>query len=66
MQFSNPFDEPQGQFYILRNAHQQFSLWPHQCILPAGWDVVHPPQSVEDCHAWLSRHWTTLSPTSFA
>ncbi|SQI87634.1 cytoplasmic protein YbdZ [Klebsiella oxytoca] len=25
MQFSNPFDNPQGQFYILRNDQQQFS-----------------------------------------
>ena len=28
MQFSNPFDNPQGQFYILRNDQQQYSLWP--------------------------------------
>ncbi|MGF1104859.1 MbtH family NRPS accessory protein, partial [Klebsiella pneumoniae] len=26
MQFSNPFDNPQGQFYILRNDQQQYSL----------------------------------------
>ncbi|MFI4208229.1 MbtH family NRPS accessory protein, partial [Klebsiella pneumoniae] len=24
MQFSNPFDNPQGQFYILRNDQQQY------------------------------------------
>lgn len=35
MQFSNPFDNPQGQFYILRNEQQQYSLWPHHCALPA-------------------------------
>lgn len=27
MAFSNPFDDPQGAFYILRNAQGQFSLW---------------------------------------
>ena len=31
MAFSNPFDDPQGAFYILRNAQGQFSLWPQQC-----------------------------------
>ena len=36
MAFSNPFDDPQGAFYILRNAQGQFSLWPQQCVLPAG------------------------------
>jgi len=25
MAFSNPFDDPQGAFYILRNAQGQFS-----------------------------------------
>lgn len=33
MAFSNPFDDPQGAFYILRNAQGQFSLWPQQCAL---------------------------------
>lgn len=39
MAFSNPFDDPQGAFYILRNAQGQFSLWPQQCALPAGWTL---------------------------
>lgn len=42
MQFSNPFDNPQGQFYILHNDQQQYSLWPAHCDLPAGWTVVCP------------------------
>ncbi|MBO2026071.1 MbtH family protein [Klebsiella pneumoniae] len=36
------FDNPQGQFYILRNDQQQYSLWPAHCDLPAGWTVVCP------------------------
>ena len=36
MAFSNPFDDPQGAFYILRNAQGQFSLWPQQCA-SSGW-----------------------------
>ncbi|VTM53073.1 cytoplasmic protein YbdZ [Klebsiella pneumoniae] len=42
MQFSNPFDNPQGQFYILRNDQQQYSLWPAHCDLPAGWTWCAP------------------------
>ena len=53
MQFSNPFDNPQGQFYILRNDQQQYSLWPAHCDLPAGWAVVCPPQSVSYTHLTL-------------
>ncbi|EGT4254477.1 MbtH family protein [Citrobacter amalonaticus] len=66
MEFSNPFDNPQGQFYILRNSQQQFSLWPQHCALPAGWQVACEPQSQEACQQWLERHWTTLIPGHFA
>ena len=51
MQFSNPFDNPQGQFYILRNDQQQYSLWPAHCDLPA---------------AWLAANWSTLTPAHHA
>ena len=66
MQFSNPFDNPQGQFYILRNGQQQFSLWPHSCALPEGWSVECPPQSLAACNAWLAANWSTLTPAPHA
>ncbi|HHV7381159.1 MbtH family protein [Escherichia fergusonii] len=65
MAFSNPFDDPQGVFYILRNAQGQFSLWPQQCALPAGWDVVCQPQLQASCQQWLDAHWRTLTPANF-
>lgn len=65
MAFSNPFDDPQGVFYILRNAQGQFSLWPQQCALSAGWDIVCQPQSQESCQQWLEAHWRTLTPANF-
>ncbi|HAT3633461.1 TPA: MbtH family NRPS accessory protein [Raoultella ornithinolytica] len=66
MQFSNPFDNPQGQFYILRNEQQQYSLWPHHCALPQGWVVECPPQSLEACNGWLAANWSTLTPAHYA
>jgi uncharacterized protein YbdZ (MbtH family) len=66
MQFSNPFDDAQGLFYLLQNGHQQFSLWPQQCALPAGWDIACEPQSLEACNAWLAERWTALNPSHYA
>ncbi|AIR02406.1 MbtH family NRPS accessory protein [Pluralibacter gergoviae] len=66
MQVSNPFDDAQGQFYILQNARSAFSLWPQQCPLPAGWHPVCQPQPLEDCNTWLAQRWTTLMPGSYA
>ena len=66
MEFTNPFDNPQGQFILLQNAQQQFSLWPQQCALPAGWQLVSEPQSNEACQQWLAANWRTLTPAYFA
>lgn len=66
MAFTNPFDDAQGQFYILQNAQQHYSLWPAQCALPEGWRVVSQPASQEACNAWLSAQWQTLTPSHFA
>lgn len=66
MQVSNPFDDVQGQFYLLQNEQQQFSLWPAQCALPAGWRVISEPQSVDACNAWLMDNWSTLIPSHYA
>lgn len=62
MEFSNPFDNQQGQFFILQNAQLQFSLWPQQCALPQGWRVVCQPASQDACNAWLKANWQNLTP----
>ncbi|WP_313130043.1 MbtH family protein [Pseudescherichia vulneris] len=66
MEFSNPFDDPEGQFYILQNAQQCYSLWPQQCALPQGWHVVADPQPPSMCHAWLSEQWQNITPAYHA
>ena len=66
MEFSNPFDDPQGLFTIVQNAQDQYSLWPQQCALPDGWHVVCEAQSQEACQQWLAAHWQTLIPAHFA
>ena len=66
MEFSNPFDNPQGQFAILQNDQGQYSLWPQQCELPAGWRGVGEPQSQEAGQQWRAEQWQTLEPFYFA
>lgn len=66
MEFTNPFDHPQGRFYILQNSAQQCSLWPAQCALPAGWHVICEPQSQAACNDWLAAYWQSLTPAHYA
>lgn len=66
MEFANPFDDPQGRFYLLENDARQYSLWAEHCALPQGWRVVCEPQSQEACQAWLAEQWQNLQPALFA
>ncbi|RPH29710.1 MbtH family protein [Buttiauxella warmboldiae] len=65
MEFSNPFDAPQSRFFILENAHRQYSLWPEHCAVPDGWQVVRQPAPNEECNRWLLANWGGLQPASF-
>lgn len=66
MEYSNPFDDPRGQFYILENATREYSLWPAHCPVPPGWHVIHAPQSQDLCVAWLADSWQNLTPHTWA
>jgi len=66
MEYIHPFDDPQGHFYLLKNALGQLSLWPETCALPAGWSVIAAPRPHCDCVAWLEHCGSDLLPAAFA
>ncbi|WP_406728673.1 MbtH family protein [Streptomyces sp. GD-15H] len=59
---SNPFDNQDGIFLVLRNAEGQHSFWPETIDVPAGWDVACGPAPRVDCLAYVEHHWTDLRP----
>ena len=61
---SNPFDDEDGTFYILRNDEEQYSLWPAFVDVPAGWRVVFGESTRADCVAYVEQTWTDLRPKS--
>ncbi|ALE77156.1 MbtH family protein [Pseudonocardia sp. ICBG1122] len=61
---NNPFDDENGQFFVLVNDEEQHSLWPAFAQVPAGWSVVHGEASRSDCLAYVETHWTDLRPKS--
>ena len=58
----NPFDEPDADFLVLRNALDQRSLWPRFAEVPAGWTVEFGPASRDDCRNRIEAVWTDLRP----
>lgn len=61
---TNPFDDEDGTFHVLRNDEGQHSLWPTFAEVPAGWQVVHGPADRADCLEYVETHWTDLRPRS--
>lgn len=63
---TNPFDDEQGTFLVLRNDGGEFSLWPAFADVPAGWTVVLQETTRDRCAAYVEEHWADLYPRGIA
>lgn len=63
---TNPFEVPDADYTVLRNARNQHSLWPAVSAVPDGWSVVHGPGPRADCLAYVRQHWVDLCPSDVA
>lgn len=61
---TNPFENPDGVYLVLVNDENQHSLWPSFAEVPAGWTVVHGPESRQSCLDHVERNWTDMRPKS--
>jgi uncharacterized protein YbdZ (MbtH family) len=64
---TNPFDDPEGKFYVLVNDEDQHSLWPTFADVPAGWTVVFgaPDGSDRDSAlGYVEENWKDMRPRS--
>jgi MbtH protein len=58
----NPFDDEDGEFLVLVNDEEQYSLWPSFHEIPAGWSATGPSAGRAECLAWIDEHWTDMRP----
>jgi MbtH protein len=61
---TNPFDDPDGRFVVLRNDEGQCSLWPTFADPPAGWETVHAADTRTACLAYVEANWHSLTPAT--
>ncbi|MFI0423550.1 MbtH family protein [Spongiactinospora sp. 9N601] len=61
---TNPFDDAEGRFLVLRNDEGQYSLWPSFAEVPDGWRQVYGEAARQDCLDYVSEHWTDMRPLS--
>jgi MbtH protein len=60
----NPFDDPEGIFFVLVNDEDQYSLWPSDLDVPAGWKAVNGPAGRQESLDYVEANWTDLRPRS--
>lgn len=61
---TNPFEDPDGRYYVLVNDEGQHSLWPTFVDVPAGWTIVHGEADRTECLDYVNEHWTDMRPLS--
>lgn len=53
-----------GLHLVVKNHEDQYSIWPAERPLPAGWQQVGTPGSREECLAFIEGAWTDMRPRS--
>jgi MbtH protein len=51
-------------YVVVANDEEQYSIWPADRDLPAGWRVAGPTGAKEACLAHIEQVWTDLRPLS--
>lgn len=52
------------RYQVLRNGEDQYSLWPADLDVPAGWTQVGKEGTREECSAYVDDVWTDMRPRS--
>jgi len=62
---TNPFENDESLYTVLKNAEGQHSLWPTFAPVPAGWAVAFGPDQRQSCLDFVSESWPSLRPARF-
>ncbi|MFF4776967.1 MbtH family protein [Microtetraspora fusca] len=56
------FDD--GEFHVVINDEEQYSIWPVGRDIPVGWRVAGPTGPKSECLAHIDAAWTDMRPRS--
>ncbi|WP_419669056.1 MbtH family protein [Streptomyces sp. 2-1] len=61
---TNPFEDEDANYLVLRNEEGQFSLWPTFVDVPDGWELVFGEAARQACLDFIEETWTDMRPKS--
>jgi MbtH protein len=53
-----------GQFRVVVNHEEQYSIWPVELEIPAGWRDAGKCGPKAECLAYIGEVWTDMRPLS--
>jgi len=61
---TNPFEDQDANYLVLKNEEGQFSLWPTFVDVPDGWELVFGEAARQACLDFIEKTWTDMRPKS--
>ena len=61
---SSVFDDEQITFEVVLNHEDQYSLWPSDREVPAGWRKAGKQGKKAECLTYINEVWTDMRPLS--
>ncbi|GAA3729021.1 MbtH family NRPS accessory protein [Plantactinospora mayteni] len=58
------FDDEDRTFQVVVNDEEQYSIWPADREIPAGWRSSGPSGPKAECLTYIDEVWTDLRPLS--
>lgn len=56
--------EDSGTYLVVVNVEEQYSIWPMDKNIPAGWSAVGKQGHKSDCLQYIEEVWTDMRPLS--
>lgn len=53
-----------GPYRVVVNDEEQYSIWPADREVPAGWQAAGREGSKDECLAYIRETWTDMRPRS--
>jgi MbtH protein len=57
-------DDDPRRYVVVRNDEDQYSIWPDDRDVPAGWQPVGRSGSKSECLSAITELWTDMRPRS--
>ena len=57
-------DDPFDTYAVVVNHEEQYSVWPTERSMPAGWNAVGKTGSKQECLDYIETVWTDMRPLS--